>query len=951
MRKKFTLGRVAAGLFAALWLVPQSIHADDCQFIPNLFPGQAADRTETVVNATVTYGESGPNSYDNMHLINQLASTNENVVKTYSEREGYNAKVFFVGVGTADVTYTETIQRSSCTGVEQTIHYTVEKGTPTAYFKNEAAMPVTTYNLSIDAQGGGSSSGGGGAEGTIIGGNGEVITGGGGGGEVTPSYWTPSVYITIKNFDAVNNRFYIQQVTTGITYQSSNPAVATIDANGKVTPTGVVGETTISAYWPGDDNWKAVNPSYTLVVKKTAPISFSPNYGTDTIDKVIKLTPIIGSEDVQIDSWTTSNPTVATVDDQGNVTTLKVGTAYIYARFDGNEEYHPRTASYQLTVVKKAPNIHFTQSSVKLELNATPYVFPALIKPEDLTGPCSYRSSDPSVATVDPVTGAITIVGVGGTQIQFLFDQGETPQDPKYLPEIARLNLTVTTSNLYIGGKYVMASNPDVFGDGSVMYEYENGQTNLTLTNLDYDAKGGTFIQATDHTNLNIYVVGNCRIKNALNGILNIGALYIWCENKKDSIFIEASNMAIQTGGLKVIDSYLFATGGVCGIHTNEFYVWAGGYIFASGNTEAIHFSYFMRGAADMGGIEVLTKGVTCIQGAQGGFFTDVQNKVKAKYVEIGKIPLPLENDKVKDIDFTEENPYDNLDVVFSESKEDKFNEETKEIEISTTTSDAAVDGALELYVTCSSEWLKLLPGVLVFDVPAGSGELAIQCELEEGYKLQVAIEGKGKVSVTQTNNGWAVIQYEVLEQTHVIVYLQEASPSLAPAKAQAQKNDGPSVGASIKAIKITPGSVDKYYVFGSFNGWEANESYRLTLNEGAGTTEYMIELPLTTTDQFKVVKVDGENKTWYPDLVPNYGANGEIQEDGNYTIYFRPNGDGGQDWFYNVIYVAKVTPSGIESPMTNEQSPSIKVLRNGQIFILRGEKVYTLQGMEVILP
>lgn len=792
----------------ALMFVSQSIHADDCAFIPDLFPGQAADRTETVVNATVEVGDWGPqNGYSgSMHVTNNLTSTDENVVKTYTAGGTSNVKIFFVGAGTADVNYTEAIMRASCTGVEQTIHYTVEKGTPVAYFKNEAGMEVTTYNLSYDESGSGAGGGGaegGGGGGVTIGGDGSITTGGGGGGST--GYWTPSAYIRIKFFG--NDQMLPQTVTTGITYQSSNPAVATIDANGKVTPTGVVGETTISAYWPGNENWKAVNPSYTLVVKKNAPISFSPNYGTDTIDKVIKLTPIIGSEDVQIDRWTTSNPTIATVDNQGNVSLLKVGTAYIYAHFDGNDDYHPRTVPYMLTVVKKAPNIHFTQSSVKLELNATPYVFPELIKPEDLTGPCSYRSSSPGVATVDAVTGAITIVGAGSTQIQFLFDQGETPQDPKYLPEIARLNLTVTTSNLYVGGQYVMASNPDIFGDGSVLYSSENGETNLTLTNLNYDANGETFIRATQSMNMNIYVVGNCSISNAYNGIQNIGPLYIWCENKKDSIFIDASNMAIQTNGLKVVDSYLFANGGNCGIHTGSFAVWAGGYIFANGNTEAIHFSDFMRGFADMGGIEVLTKGVTCIQGQQGGFFTDVENKVKAKHVEIGKIPLPIAEDEVTDINFESENPYDNLDVVFSESDEDKFNEEEKQIEFSTETSDDALENALELYLTCSSEWLKLLPGVLVFDVPAGKGEVELQLQLEEGFKLKLHIEGKGTVSITQVTDGKAKIQYEVLEQTHVIVYLQaEEQPSSAPArKIAAVADEAPK--AAVKAIKITPSS------------------------------------------------------------------------------------------------------------------------------------------------
>ena len=779
-----------------LWLVPQNMFADDCTFIPDLFPGQESTRTATVVSATVHVGEWGPQSgYDNSHLINPLASSNEDVVKVYSDG-GYNAAVYFAAVGTADVTYTETIQRSSCTGVEQTIHYTVQKGTPTLYFAGQDGMPTTEYTAAWSQSSGGDAAGGGSA------------TGGGadGGGEGGGSYvWTPScvarymtLYDTGRGYRFVNTTI----TATDISFHSSNPAVASINANGQTTVNGL-GSTVITAHWNGNDNWEAADAQYTLNVKKAANIYFSPSLINDTIDNVRKLEPVCPTG-VTINRWSSTNTNIASVDAVGNVTMKKTGTVMIYAYFDGNDEYASAMCACQLTVAKKRPQIHFAQESIKLELNATPYEFPELIKPNDLTNYYSWRSTSPSVATVDN-SGNITIVGAGYTQIQFLYDQGETKHDPKYLPDIARLNLTVTTSGLYVGGNYVMSANPDIFGDGSVVYSEDNGETNLTLTNLNYNAGGGTFIQTTKSMNLNIYVVGNCKITNAAKAIETTGPLYIWCQNKKDSIQINATHTAIEAGGMKVIDCYLFATGGQYGIYTNTFAVWAGGYIFAEGNTEAIRTYSFQRGMADMGGIEVLTKGVTYVEGTSGGFFTDVPNKVKAKKVEIGKIPLPVSENTVTDINFEEDNPYDNLDVVFSESKEDTFNETTKEIELSTTTTDQAVTDAVALYVTCSSEWLKLLPGVLVFDVPAGKGEAEIDCTLNPGYQLVVKIEGKGTVVFTTTTDGKIKIQYDITEQTHVIVYLQPEPGSASAPKRIAKAKQDATPGAAIKSIKITP--------------------------------------------------------------------------------------------------------------------------------------------------
>ena len=49
-------------------------------------------------------------------------------------------------------------------------------------------------------------------------------------------------------------------------------------------------------------------------------------------------------------TWTSSDESVATVDEQGNVTLVGVGTTTITATFNGNDEYKPGSAAYSLTV-------------------------------------------------------------------------------------------------------------------------------------------------------------------------------------------------------------------------------------------------------------------------------------------------------------------------------------------------------------------------------------------------------------------------------------------------------------------------------------------------------------------------------------------------------------------------------------------------------------------------
>mgnify|MGYP002624515317 CR=1 FL=1 len=83
------------------------------------------------------------------------------------------------------------------------------------------------------------------------------------------------------------------------------------------------------------------------------------------------------------------------------------------------------------------------------------------------------------------------------------------------------------------------------------------------------------------------------------------------------------------------------------------------------------------------------------------------------------------------------------------------------------------------------------------------------------------------------------------------------------------------------------------YYLVGSMNGWAVNADYKLTQNTGATVTEYMITLDLAENAEFKVVwsKDGADRTTWYPD-----GDNYKVTETCNYTVYFRPDYNGGSD-------------------------------------------------------
>ena len=96
------------------------------------------------------------------------------------------------------------------------------------------------------------------------------------------------------------------------------------------------------------------------------------------------------------------------------------------------------------------------------------------------------------------------------------------------------------------------------------------------------------------------------------------------------------------------------------------------------------------------------------------------------------------------------------------------------------------------------------------------------------------------------------------------------------------------------------------YYLIGTMNDWCPSRQFQLTQNP-YNSDEYMITLTLNENAELKVIGVDGEgNWTWYPGgSDPNY----VVPATGEYTVYFRHNYSGDDNWHYGCIYAA-ATPA-----------------------------------------
>lgn len=514
------------------------------------------------------------------------------------------------------------------------------------------------------------------------------------------------------------------------------------------------------------------------------------------------------------------NTNIAMVGADNMIYALAEGTTrykVIYTQSTGggalNCEYDLGIVVEAATPVLPDPELSFDATEVNIELGAQ-FVAPTLLNPHNIEFTAMnskwYTNWDSKIASVNETTGAVTLLGgVGKETISFEFTGNDT-----YKGGIASYVINVTTSGLYVGGVLVNSGNAgDILGDnGSIVYDpitHTLTMTNAAINGANINLTGTT----TQAINAAIYYADNYPLTVVLNGgnaIANTDAGF-YTENApvvmmggKDggSIRISASTVGVKAEAFKIYRCYVTTYGNAAGVAVNELAVATGGNLVAQGGIAAQANNLVLAEDNDGEGIAILTAGVVFKKGTG---FVNVTDGKQVAFVEIGKVVVVPTTTEVTTIDFTQTDPDGDETVIFSTSVNDTYNEETGQLEISTSLTDEQVATAMETLIPGSSEWINMLPGSLVFDIPAGEGTVRIQCMTLPGYTLQVKMEGKAAVSLTQVSLGWAEVSYNVAEPIHVVIYLHAASGS-APARIAANMEDtDPTVGAYIQAVKIAP--------------------------------------------------------------------------------------------------------------------------------------------------
>ena len=266
--------------------------------------------------------------------------------------------------------------------------------------------------------------------------------------------------------------------TAAISYTSSTPAVATVDAaTGAVTPL-TEGTTTIMATSAANDEFEAGSAQYVLTVKaastpvdpeqpeapKPAGLAFSAATAKAVMGQTFTAPVLVKATDAAV-SYNSSNSSVAVINGtDGALVLVAPGTTIITATTPANDKYLAGSAQYSLTVeaaptpdqpvVREEPVMYFTPGVVEAEVGKA-FTAPVLTKPEGVE--VLYTSNNTDAVVVDALSGAVTLMGPGNAMVT-----ATSPANASYLAGSAFYLITVKGDKL--------PDNPDQPTNVTIVY-------------------------------------------------------------------------------------------------------------------------------------------------------------------------------------------------------------------------------------------------------------------------------------------------------------------------------------------------------------------------------------------------------------------------------------------------------------------------------------------------
>ena len=292
-----------------------------------------------------------------------------------------------------------------------------------------------------------------------------------------------------------------------VTYSSSDPTVAEVNATTGEVTIKKVGNATITATSAENQYYTSGTASYNIVVTAGTPtFAYSDPTATAVFGETATL-PTLNNPNGLTVTYSSSNQTVATVNENGEVTIVGIGETVIKAVGAATGNYSGAESQYTLTVTAGTPTFAYSANTATAVFGETA-TLPTLDNPNSLT--VTYSSTNESVATVN-AQGEVAIVGAGTTVIT-----ATGAATGNYSGAEAQYTLTVTkaqatlafakgTINATIGGE--VEANP-LTNEANLNVTYSSSNTNVatvdaTTGKVTIVGTGSAIITATGEENAN----------------------------------------------------------------------------------------------------------------------------------------------------------------------------------------------------------------------------------------------------------------------------------------------------------------------------------------------------------------------------------------------------------------------------------------------------------------
>lgn len=593
-----------------------------------------------------------------------------------------------------------------------------------------------------------------------------------------------------------------------VTYASMNTEIATVNVStGDITPVAA-GETEITATFAGNDNYNDGIAHYMLTVNpKTADLKYSAESVEITYGEEWTQPTLTNPDNLEI-TYASSNTQVATVSEAGVVTIVAAGETEISATSGDTK------ASYHLTVKLANPELLWVDDDQEVAEGMSYYIGdyfygPKLKNPHQVK--VKYDSDDKKVATIDPETGVIKVVGPGDTKIKAIFES-----DGRYSSQTVYFVLVVKEKyNLWVGSTQVSSENhKDILGDGHFFFDEESKWLVITSNT---EPK----VIESRMSDLTIYINGGSKLER------------IWFNNEGNA---ENTGKLYFTSYMNIPGSIDFSTSDASGVISG----------FSSIGLDEDAFLYLLdpTDGSYTGGKLVTKDGATAQVATIGQYLKPLANGSTVTFPS-GKYDTEDLTNKVID------NILNTLIQHAGDSDEDDDYFDSAESAIilnnlNTTSGITLLMDNVEKgdLIPGSEEYAVKFRGGLTFMVPDGEGTITLNVKTEAGYKLMLMIGQSEPKEIIQTERGEVSFDYNVEKPTYCCLYLvQDAATSRGTRIGKRDKHHG-----SIQSVRVLA-QKSSLNPLGEISGFPDSKTPEVEIGNEETTGIKEIKIDNTTND------------------------------------------------------------------------------------------------------